>query len=698
MPYFSTKKILKKLLFLIGSILALNCDQKVDYEMVTEDSRLPKAVQIARDSTQLSTEERKQFLIQGLDELNRSKTDSTYLDNLSRVSLISLRLKDSVLFKKTNAMVHAAALKAENYKVLGESQWDIAAYHRNKGALDSAYFYYRRALKYFEGMPVDASSQSLKARMLNSMGLMEEDFKAFLGAESNITRAIRIYDDLNDYRRLHSSYNMLGVISNGKKQYDKALEYYNTARVYIDKVDNQKSRWLNQNNIAHIVLRKKDYSEALELYERLLNDPELISEYPRVYGKALISSTYAKFKMGEQGEILNQGYQEALKVYKEIDDLDDIARAHHFIAELLTAQNRPAEAVAEAKIALELAKETHKNERQLEVLRLLTELDAKNAVAYSNDYYALSEQIKEEERTKRDKFARIRLETDQVIEQNTVLTRQKQIWIGVVVGLTLLGIAIFMIISQRIRNNKLKFEQSQQESNQEIYNLMLGQQGKFEEGKKLEQKRISEELHDGILGEMLGIRLVLGGLNERTDEQSQGQRAELIEKLRGVEEEIRTISHELSHASYQKIHNFIVSVEDMIRNIEASSGIACSFTYDDHLDWDDLQGDIKINAYRIVQESLQNCVKHAQCENALVDFDCDKQKLTLTISDDGVGFDTGKGKKGIGLRNIVSRVKKINGTLQIESKKNKGTTVTVSLPVVYQNIDGESTGQELMEA
>jgi len=659
---------------------------------------LPSSVKIARDSTELSFQERIEYLKKGLREIQQNKNDSTYLDNLSKVSLISLRLKDSILFRKTNNMVYQEALKVNNQKVLGETQWDIAAYHRDKSTLDSAYFYFRRAYHHFADLPTDSASLSLKARMLYSMGQMQEDFKDFLGAESNVVKAIRIYEELGDNKRLIYSYNVLGIISSAQKNYDKGLEYYGTARIYIDKLNDERSRWTNQNNIAHLILRKKDFSKALELYEKLLNDPLLASEYPRLYGKALVSSTYAKFKQGGLGEKLNQNYNEALKVYKDIDDRDDIARTHHFMAELLTAQNKPKEALAEAKLALGLAKENHKNERQLEVLRLLTELDAENAVAYSNDYYTLSEQIKEEERTKRDKFARIRLETDQVIEQNTVLTRQKQIWIGVVVGLTLLGIAVFMIISQRIRNNKLKFEQTQQESNQEIYNLMLGQQGKFEEGKKLEQKRISEELHDGILGEMLGIRLVLGGLNERTDEQSQGQRAELIEKLRGVEEEIRTISHELSHASYQKIHNFIVSVEDMIRNIEASSGIACSFTYDDHLDWDDLQGDIKINAYRIVQESLQNCVKHAQCENALVDFDCDKQKLTLTISDDGVGFDTGKGKKGIGLRNIVSRVKKINGTLQIESKKNKGTTVTVSLPVVYQNIDGESTGQELMEA
>ena len=212
---------------------------------------------------------------------------------------------------------------------------------------------------------------------------------------------------------------------------------------------------------------------------------------------------------------------------------------------------------------------------------------------------------------------------------------------------------------------------------------MLAQQGKFKEGQQLEQKRISEELHDGILGQMLGIRLILGGLNEKDDEASMEQRADFIEKLREVEEEIRSISHELSDASYQKIHNFIVSLEELINNIGKSSGISCSFIYNPDVDWDSLQGDVKINIYRIVQESMQNSVKHAQCKNMAIDFGIYDNVLRLSISDDGVGFDVGKGKRGIGLRNVASRVKKIKGVLKIESKKGEGTTLTVDIPDSY---------------
>src|SRR5690606_8569627 len=241
------------------------------------------------------------------------------------------------------------------------------------------------------------------------------------------------------------------------------------------------------------------------------------------------------------------------------------------------------------------------------------------------------------------------------------LSLEKQKWVGAVMGISLLGFTVLVIAIQFTVNSRLKFKQKQQETNQEIYNLMLSQQGKFEEGRQLEQKRISEELHDGILGEMLGIRLILSGLNEREDPDSVERRAQILEKLRDVEEEIRTISHELNHASYQNFHNFIVSMEGLIDGTQASTGIKCSFAYDKKVNWDNLQGEIKINAYRIAQESLKNCVKHANCQYIAVNFLSDGDKLKLVVMDDGNGFDIKRGKRGIGLRNIISRVKKLGG-------------------------------------
>ncbi|MEX0314735.1 MAG: sensor histidine kinase, partial [Allomuricauda sp.] len=439
----------------------------------------------------------------------------------------------------------------------------------------------------------------------------------------------------------------------------------------------------NQHNIAYAYLKGKDYNQAELTFNELFKDNDLKSDNPELYSTGLVSLAYSIFKGKSDFQETENLLLKAIAVNDSVGFSMDQARAKQYYAELLAIKGDTLNALENANEGLDIATETSNNDHHLEILRLLTTLDSKNAVSYSNEYYSLNESIKSEERVTRDKFARIRLETDEVIQRNEALTRGKLIWTLVAIGLLLSAIALYIIFTQRASNNKLKFEQKQQDANKEIYNLMLSQRGKFEEGKKLEKKRVSEELHDSVLGDLLSIRMFMGALNEQNDESAVEQRAQMIEKLREVEEEIRTISHEMNKASYEKFYNFIVSLEELVETIEASSGIECSFTYDDDVEWDALDGDIKINSYRIVQESLKNSVKHAQCKQALIAFKLSDGMLTLTIQDDGVGFDVNKGRNGIGLRNLTSRAEKMNGTLHVDSGKGNGTTITVKMPAKY---------------
>ncbi|MGX1929091.1 tetratricopeptide repeat-containing sensor histidine kinase [Flagellimonas sp. 2504JD4-2] len=654
-------------------------------------------IDIARDSTQLAMGDRKQYLKDAESKANSLSNDTIRLDHLSRISLAYKRLNDSLGFRQMNLKVQRLSEEDGIYKALGESHWDLAAFFKSYGVMDSAYFHYKRAYRSFNQLPMDSTSLSLRGRILYSMGRIQDYFMDHLGAEENITEALRIFDDLEDYRRIYNCYNILGITASNMKNSEKALEYYIKAGAYVNKFPSANRNdiiWRNQNNIAFEFLRNEEYMKAETTYSSLVKDSLLKANNPGLYSTALVSLGYTLFKSKEDYDSSEKLLLDAITINDSIGFSVDQARAKQYYAEVLSARKDTISALRVSHEALALSKETSNNDHLLQVLKLLTNLDSDNAVSYSNQYYELSEKLKDDERVIRDKFARIRLETDEIIEQNELLARQKQIWIGAALGLVVLGIAFIIIVSQRISNNRLKFQQKQQESNQEIYNLMLSQQGKFEEGKQLEKKRISEELHDGILGQMLGIRLILSGLNDKEDEASIQQRGELIEKLREVEEEIRTISHELSDASYQKIHNFIVSIEELINTTGKSSGIECSFQFDEGVEWDSLVGDIKINAYRIVQESLQNCVKHARCQKVDVTFSADDDNLKLVVADDGVGFDTGKGKRGIGLRNVISRVEKLNGTLGFDSKKGKGTTVTVTLPTEYVKLDSPAKVQE----
>ncbi len=377
---------------------------------------------------------------------------------------------------------------------------------------------------------------------------------------------------------------------------------------------------------------------------------------------------------------------ESIKIKNETNQLASLSGSYYTLSQYRAFAQDTLAAIAIAHKAEELAIETDNNERLLETWGLLSELEKENSTSYMKKYIQLNDSLQKEERKQQNKFARIRFETDEFIAENVslesqraTLSKQKQMWIGIAAGFFLLGLSVYIIINQRAKNQKLIFDQQQQANNQEIFNLMLAQKQKVDEGKRMEQKRISEELHDGVLGKMLGARMVLTGLNKRATEEAISEKSKALSSLQEIENEIRSISHELSHNAYQKISNFTDSIESLLSN--AHQNIHTIFTYNEDENWDSLPGEVKINVYRIIQETFQNAIKHANCSSFHLTFKRTDDLFTVIMNDNGKGFKIEKGKRGIGIRNISSRVKKLEGSWNIESIPNKGTTTTLSIPL-----------------
>ncbi|PCE63691.1 sensor histidine kinase [Sediminicola luteus] len=268
---------------------------------------------------------------------------------------------------------------------------------------------------------------------------------------------------------------------------------------------------------------------------------------------------------------------------------------------------------------------------------------------------------------------------------------QKRLWVGIAVGLFLLILTLSVLLQQYLKNQKLKFRQQEQEHNQRIFEAMLGQKEKLLEGKQMAQKRISEELHDGILGQLLGIRLILSSLNDKSGEAIIKEREKVLDKMQEVEEELRLMSHELSHASYQKVYNFIFSIEELLEVSLATEDMAYRFDYTEGIDWDSLHGEFKINLYRIIQECLHNSIKHSQADFVDVVLKTEDRVLQLVVADNGQGFSFDKQRKGIGLKNIESRVKKLGGQWKVESKLGKGTYISVELELTDNRLGASRT-------
>lgn len=638
-------------------------------------------------------EKRAKFLNRAYIATEANSNDSLKTKYFSRLSLAYQQLPDSLLFRETNRKTLLLARETQDSVVQAEANWDLAIFYRSIAIPDSAYYHYGEALKLYSALKNDFNT----ARMLYNMAVVQADVKDYTGSEITTIQAIELLKPLDKYLQLYNCYNNLGIITNELKEHHRAISYFDMALDYLSKLDEENPLFYQTTNNIGIVYQEQGFhKKAIPYFQRVLDADSLYIEDTHIFAQAMNNLAYSKFK-AEDFSNLPELFTHAIGIQDSIKDYAGISRSYFSLAEYLLAQGDTAEAMVQAQNAKAFSEQSSNNKRLLQTLRLMARLEPQNALAYTQRYMVLNDSLIQEERKARNKFARIRFETDEFIAENEILTREKQLWAGIAVGLLLLGLAIYIIVDQRTKNQKLRFQQQQQASNQEIFNLMLAQKQKVEEGKKIEQKRISEELHDGVLGKMLGARMLLTGLNKKADEAAIAQRARAISALQEVEGEVRSISHELSHAAYQKIHNFIHSIEDLLKSLQENTSIAHSFSYDDTIDWDGLTGDIKINLYRMVQETLQNSVKHAQCKNVSVDFAKERNDLLITIADDGRGFSTKKGKKGIGMRNIASRIEKLGGFWDVTSTQGKGTTVLFRIPIKKPTAFESNNGQQELE-
>ncbi|MEM1002688.1 MAG: ATP-binding protein, partial [Bacteroidota bacterium] len=226
---------------------------------------------------------------------------------------------------------------------------------------------------------------------------------------------------------------------------------------------------------------------------------------------------------------------------------------------------------------------------------------------------------------------------------------------------------------------ELRLKQAQQEANEEIYNLMLKQQDRIEEARSGEKVRVSKELHDGVLGRLFGVRLSLDSLNFSDGKEAAINRGKYMGQLKEIEEDIRKISHEMN-TDFVAGSGFADILHELVQTQSSAYGLEGQFMASESLNWEQISNKVKINLYRIVQESMQNVYKHAQAQKINIGISLINNDICLEVTDDGMGFQVNKQRQGIGLKNISSRVADVNGTVEFLSQIGEGTTVKVLIP------------------
>lgn len=561
----------------------------------------------------------------------------------------------------------------------------IGDYFYEKFVTDSAYYYYSKSEKVYDKIKDDEGSTTVKfakARIL----FFEKDFA---GSETVVVGILKNAIQEKNYRLVYECYLTLGNILDGVSNFLESEKYYNKAFKTTDFLKEEPQYQLLRGQIYNylgiLYTKKGDYrlaikylQEALQFDDFKISEPILYSNLLNNLGYAMVKSSNLKAK---------RFLENSFRIRDSLRYGPGIVTSKLSISEYNLLEKDTVLAIKNSLYSAKFAHSIKLFDDELKAISLLSKIDKKNKFDHMERYVNLTDSLHNQERVTRNKFARIEFETDEIITEKNVIEEEKdeiskQRW--TILGLSSIALVFgFMAYTNRIqraKNRELLLEQQQQKANEEIYQLMLDQHNKIDEGRQAEKKRIAQELHDGIMSKLTSTRLNLFVLSKRNDEETIKKCITHIDGIQEIEKEIRAISHDLNKDIFAAKDSFKAIIEALFENQKSISEANYSIEIDDKISWENIDSPAKMHLYRIFQESLQNIYKYAKAKNVIATINKIDDQIAIEIKDDGQGFDVKKAKEGIGLKNMNARITAINGTITFESEKGKGTTIKINIP------------------
>lgn len=627
-----------------------------------------------------STTKRKEYTEKAFEIIMNQDNDSLHRANLFKVANRYYNLNNLDSYRKTVLIVLEKAEKAKDTTSKAKAYSYLGDFYSSQGVSDTAFSFYKKAEKLYI---IKKDNYKLARTRLNK-ALLQYNESDYSGSQISALNAFKVLKGVKETNIIYEIHDLLGLLYNELGEYNKAIEYHNKALDIINKESTPiefQSKATSMNNLGLVYQNLNQDEKAIQYFQKgLAYKKDLLLYKPYVYALLLDNLGYSRFKLN-QSKDLPELFYESLELRKKLNLTIGVIASNVRLSEYFASKNDTSKSIYYSKEALDVARKSKNDRNLLLPLKQLAVIIPKNAFAYNKEYIHINDSIQKTDRNIADKFTRIEYETDQIKEENSALTEQNRNLVYIFGSILILGMFMYIIKAQKVKNRELLYKQEQQKVNEEIYNLMISQQNNVESIRVKEKKRVAQELHDGVLGRMFGVRMNLDGLNNFNDENASKQRINYLNELKKIEQDIREISHDLNREKSELINNFVAIVEILFEEQKKTFSPKLTSNIDSNIQWESMNNSNKINLYRILQESFQNINKYANAKSIKVEFKKNSNHLLLQISDDGIGFNVNKGKKGIGLQNMLSRINECKGTFEIASKKGEGTTITVTVPI-----------------
>jgi signal transduction histidine kinase len=520
-------------------------------------------------------------------------------------------------------------------------------------------------------------------------------------------RAKKLADaHLDPCERTAFHYSMAMVLYR-QQNYSKSLQYFKQAYALQNNCTPQTTSIVLQqqeiqSNIGLCFLHLKQFDSALQHFDQALQIADRYSDslgpatmnkiYGVIYGnKGAVALEQSHLEEAERLSLksiaLNdrEGYEVENAMGVKLQLAEVYSRNHDFVS-MLKVLTSLTHTITQANSGMQL------KWRQLKAAYYEQTLQTDSALHYRGSYFQLKDSLTEERRqlTAADVTRQLR-DKEQAME----ITRLKKdkdlafiyLWITVVFsGMALLilfliyhnyrrskkSLAISLALNSEIERQKTAREEEARQRHKLITEAVI-------QAQETERSLIGLELHDNINQVLTTVKLhnemVLDGIGDPKILLTRASKY-----LQNCIDEIRNLSKQLSAPTLGKI-SLEESVQDLIDSINVASKIKITRQISG-LNNSVLKQDLHLGIYRILQEQLNNVLKHSEASEVFIQLEKRKGMIRLLVTDNGKGFVVPAVKNGIGLLNMQTRAESLNGTFKLVSTPGHGCSIEIVLPCV----------------
>ena len=553
---------------------------------------------------------------------------------------------------------------------------------------------YRQSITYLEKGIIITRKNGNKDQLLDCLsnmatayaGLRKTD-KALPYAQESITLA----EELKDSVFIINGLEIIAAAYKDLHKYDEAIRIYQRE---IDLLNYLPSRLFENGrvnvNLGEVYSSMKKEKEAIALF---LKGKKYFSQfgYPSgiQYANAALADAYMKNNQLVEAQKI---YNEILEINKSIQDPELSSVSFNGLGIIKMQQNQYQEAFNHLKQAENIAKlaslhivlkDVYSNLNDLSCLqgdyekaktfKELSKIYA-DSILNANVLDRISEyQVQYETAQKEKEIAEKKL---QITSQQSEIFRKNTLNFSLLASLIAFIVLAWLFYNRFRLRKKAELDAAIIQEQRQGLNAVI-------EAQENERKRIAKDLHDSIAQELVALKLGFNKLRNKIEAHVPAEAALMLDlenQLNDSCTEVRNISHIMMPPALE--HAGLTSaLETLLHNVMQHANIKIQFECGELTSGVDKK--IELGLYRIVQELLNNVIKHAHANNVLLQFYQANQNLIMRLEDDGIGFDYHheKNKGSMGLLNILSRVITLGGTFNTEPAEPHGTISTIRIPL-----------------